>query len=117
MKEGRSNMKTKSTKKLMIITEALALSLLMGNSAFAQTVSESIVRMSASQSFSSGTGVGNFPSDREAYINQIKAELMAALIPGDSDYHNYLSWCSQIDRKSTRLNSSHSTLSRMPSSA
>ena len=29
----------------------------------------------------------------------------------------HLSWCPQIDRKSTRLNSSHTDISRMPSSA
>ena len=26
-------------------------------------------------------------------------------------------WCGEVDRKSTRLNSSHSSVSRMPSSA
>ena len=41
----------------------------------------------------------------------------AAVVRGSEDYEVSLEFADKIDRKSTRLNSSHLKLSRMPSSA
>ena len=61
--------------------------------------------------------LGNLGQDRNRVVNVIDpaafhgSQLYAALLNQETGLRGYL------DRKSTRLNSSHSDLSRMPSSA
>ena len=63
------------------------------------------------------------PLDRPMYLAESDGTLVALMrgrtIPGADDMHSSVVQCALTDgdRKSTRLNSSHRSLSRMPSSA
>ena len=53
-------------------------------------------------------------TDREIYLNDLQKQMINKAI-ADGKKCPYRDW--ETDRKSTRLNSSHSAKSRMPSSA
>ena len=55
---------------------------------------------------------GDFDYDHEAFLGEDQADYFDTLTPDESQVLT-----NQRDRKSTRLNSSHSQQSRMPSSA
>ena len=62
----------------------------------------------------------DIPAEDEAEFNRIydtEHFPMLAKVPGVRSAARYRLDRSTVDRKSTRLNSSHATLSRMPSSA
>ena len=67
--------------------------------------------------------IGNLATDVE--LRELDAERRVASFllavdrggTGDADFVMVAAWNKQADRKSTRLNSSHSLTSRMPSSA